>query len=119
MKKRREARRPELRVELRPGAGEVIKPERRRVDAYALVEVRTGLTLRWSTERRVLEREKERLEEEVICDCCGEEMVFCTCGLTIHWDKQPCPKCGPYAEQRLEPAYFSGTTNEAGEVYGG
>jgi hypothetical protein len=58
-KKQREMR---LHIELRKNSGEVLKPERMRVDAYALVESRTGMVLRWSLERHVMEKEKERIE---------------------------------------------------------
>jgi hypothetical protein len=34
-------------VEHRPLAGEVIKPEKMRVDLWAVVEDRSGVTLRW------------------------------------------------------------------------
>lgn len=54
MKKRRE---PTMHIERRPNAGW----ERmlgRRCDAFALVEDRTGLTLRWALERKILERER-------------------------------------------------------------
>jgi hypothetical protein len=46
-----------LHVERRPLAGEVLKPKKERVDAYALVESKTGLVLRWSLEKGHLEKE--------------------------------------------------------------
>jgi hypothetical protein len=48
-----------LKIEKRPLAG-YEKESRQRVDAYALVEERSGLTVRWSLDRRVLERELAR-----------------------------------------------------------
>lgn len=48
---------PKLHVELRRNAGEVIKPNKLRVDAYALVETRTGVTLRWAYQRGNLDKE--------------------------------------------------------------
>ena len=49
-------KRLELRVERRKNAGEILKPFYEKVDAYALVEVRTGLVLRWAFEREGLDR---------------------------------------------------------------
>lgn len=49
----------DLRVERRPLAGEVLKPKKERVNAWALVEVSSGLVLRWSLEEGWLEKELE------------------------------------------------------------
>ena len=51
----------EVRVELRPGAGEVIKPVKAKVDLYAVVEVRTGVVLRWSVSEVGANRVAERV----------------------------------------------------------
>jgi hypothetical protein len=53
MKQRRE---PTMHIERRPNAG-WDKERGVRCDAFALVEDRTGLTLRWALERKILERE--------------------------------------------------------------
>ena len=53
MKKNKEVK---LHIELRKNACEVIKPDKKRVDCYALVESRTGITVRWSLERNNLVR---------------------------------------------------------------
>ena len=45
-----------LHVELRKNACEIIKPDKKRCDCYALVESRTGITVRWSLERNNLDR---------------------------------------------------------------
>ena len=47
----------EVHVELRIGQGEVIKPEKARVDVYALVESRSGHIVRWFYEKENAERE--------------------------------------------------------------
>ena len=53
-------RQVQMHVELRKSAGEVIKPEKAKVDLYALVESRTGLVLRWSQRPERLQLEVER-----------------------------------------------------------
>jgi hypothetical protein len=53
-------RRLELRVELRPNAAEVLKPEKMRVDAWAVVE-RSGMVLRWALSEASAESMKARM----------------------------------------------------------
>ena len=55
--KKKQQRPVQMHVEFRPGAGEVIKPDKARIDLWALVETRTGLVLRWAPERHNLDRE--------------------------------------------------------------
>lgn len=59
MRKRRE-KALELRVERRANQGEVLKPEKMRVDAWAVVE-RSGLVLRWALSESEAEKMKARM----------------------------------------------------------
>lgn len=52
---KRNRRAMELRVERRPNSREVLKPFKMLVDSWAVVEVRTGMVLRWMDEEKQAE----------------------------------------------------------------
>jgi hypothetical protein len=51
-----------LHIERRKNAGQVIKPEKAFVDAFALVESRSGVVVRWFFEEANAIKELERIK---------------------------------------------------------